>query len=96
MFSLEKRRPRRDLITVYSFIKGGSRGGGANLSLVTSDRMQGNEMKLHQGNFRLNISKRFFTERVDGHWNRVPREVVAAPSLSEFTEHLDNTLSHMV
>ena len=53
-------------------------------------------MKLHQGKFRLDIRKRFFTERVVGHWNRLPREVVRAPSLSEFKERLDDTLSHMV
>ncbi|KFP99696.1 hypothetical protein N329_02346, partial [Haliaeetus albicilla] len=55
-----------------------------------------NEMKLHQGEFRLDIRKRFFTERVVGHWTRIPRELVMAPRLSEFKEHLDNSLGHMV
>jgi len=41
-------------------------------------------MKLHQGKFNLDVRKRFFTERMLGHWNRVLREVVTAPSLSEF------------
>ena len=53
-------------------------------------------MKLCQGKFRLDIRKRFFTERVVGHWNRLPRGVVMAPTLSEFKEHLDNALSHIV
>jgi len=53
-------------------------------------------MKLCQGKFRLDSRKRFFTEKVFGHWNRLPREVVMASSLSEFKEHLDDTLSHMV
>jgi len=52
-------------------------------------------MKLHQGKFRLDIRKRFFTERMVGHWNRLPRDVVMAPSLSEFHKHLDNALSHI-
>ncbi|KAK4829369.1 hypothetical protein QYF61_003296 [Mycteria americana] len=96
LFSLERSRLRGDLITVYSFLKGGSRGGGAGLlSLVTSDRTGANGMKLHQGKFRLDIKKRFFTERVVGHWNSLPREVVTAPSPSGFKERLDEALSHM-
>jgi len=53
-------------------------------------------MKLCQGKFRLDIRKRFFTERVVGHWNRLTRDVVTAPSLSEFKEYLYDALSRMV
>lgn len=31
-------------------------------------------------------------ERVTGHWHRLPREAVAAPTPTEFRKHLDNTL----
>ena len=53
-------------------------------------------MKLCQGQFLWDIRRRFFTETVVGHWNRLPREVVTAPILSEFKEHLDNDFSHLV
>lgn len=53
-------------------------------------------MKLCQDKFKLDILKRFFTQRVSGHWNRLLREVVIAPSLIEFKKHLDNALRHMV
>lgn len=46
--------------------------------------------------FRLDIRKRFFTQRVSGDRNRLPREVDMAPSLTDFKKHLDNTLGHMV
>ncbi|KFP10327.1 hypothetical protein Z169_11068, partial [Egretta garzetta] len=55
-----------------------------------------NGFKLKVGRFRLDKRKKFFTLRVVRHWNRLPREVVDAPSLEAFKARMDRALGTLV
>ncbi|KFV15080.1 hypothetical protein N340_14255, partial [Tauraco erythrolophus] len=55
-----------------------------------------NGFKLKEGRFPLDMRKKFFTLRVVRYWNRLPREVVDAPSLAVFKARLDEALGNLV
>lgn len=65
-------------------------------SRQTSEKTQGNTIKLYQWRFRLKFGRRFYTQRIVGHWNRLSREVVTGPSLSECPEFKKYALRNMV
>ena len=51
---------------------------------------------MKESRFRSDIRKKLFTVRVVRHWNRLPREVVHAPSLEVFKARLDEALSNLI
>ena len=97
LFSLEKRRFQGDLIVAFQHLKGTYRKDEeGHFMRVYSDRTRGNGLKLRQGRSRLDIRKKFFTQRVVTHWNRLPKEAVDAPSLEAFKARLDVALGSLV
>ena len=58
--------------------------------------MRRNGFKLEEGQFRLDIRKKFFTVIVVRHWNRLPREAVDAPSPEALQARLDGAVSNVV
>ncbi|KFV01094.1 hypothetical protein N340_11487, partial [Tauraco erythrolophus] len=97
LFSLQKRRLRDDPIAAFQYLKGAYRKAGEGpFTRACSDRTRGNGFKLKEGRFRLDIRKKFFTQRVVRQWNRLPREVVDAPSLEVFKARLDESLGNLV
>jgi len=56
--------------------------------------MRRNGHRLHHRRVRLDIRKNLFSERAVRQWHRMPREVVASPSLEAFKDHVDVASVH--
>ncbi|KAK4832624.1 hypothetical protein QYF61_024605 [Mycteria americana] len=97
LFSPENRRLRGDLIAAFQYLKGAYKKDGDKLfSRACCNSTRGNGFKLKEGRFRLDIRKKVFMMRVAKHWNRLPRDVVDAPSLETFKARLDGALSNLI
>ena len=51
---------------------------------------------MKEGRFRLDVRGKFFTRRVVRCWNRLPIDIVDAPSLEVFKARLDGALCSLV
>lgn len=91
---LEKVRFGEDLITLYSCLKGGC-GEMRALLPGFSDRMRDDDLKLHQGRFKLDIRENFFSGVVM-HWHRLLREAVESLSLEVFKKRVGVTLRDII
>ena len=97
LFSLEKRRLQKGLTVAFHPVKGNHKKTGEGPFVREySDSTRGNGFKLKGDRFRLDIRKKFFTQRVVSHWNRLSSEVVDAPYLKMFKARLDGSFSNLV
>ena len=81
----------------FQYLKGAYKQERKRLFMrVDSDRTRGNSLKLRQRRFRLDVRRKFFTQRVVTYWNRLPKEVVDAPSLDAFKARLGVALGNLV
>ena len=81
----------------FQYLKGAYEQEGDQLfTQADSDRTRGNGFKLKEERFRLDVRKKFFTQRVVWHWHILPREVVGSPPLEVLKTSLDGALGSLI
>jgi hypothetical protein len=85
---LESRRHFTDMVETYKYLNGFYKTESALLFEHPTRQLRGHAFKLHKCSFKSDIAKHFFTNRVFEDWNRLPANVVEAPTLSEFKRRL--------
>ena len=96
IYSLERRRLRGDLIETFKKLTGRERVNCSNffeLADVTSG-LRGHSLKLFKPMSHNNQTK-LFSSRIVNKWNKLPQEVVNAPSINAFMRRLDRHWNDM-
>ena len=107
LFSMERKRLQGDLIAAFQYLKEGYKKAGDRLfirrvltdrlfSRVCCDMTRKTGFRLKEGKFTLGIRKKFFTAMVVNYRNRLPREMVDAPSLQTLNVRLEGALSNLM
>lgn len=73
---MEMGRHKGNFTALYNYLKGKQDGC---LLLLQGNRTSRNGLSLHHRRFRMKIRKKFFTEKMVKHWNRLSKELVGSP-----------------
>lgn len=89
--SLMYRRVRGDMIQVFKMLcmNDGFNVPKPNFNKPTYMHTRGHKYRLQKGNFKLNIRKYYFTNRIVDLWNSFPERLVSCGSIFEFERGLD-------
>ncbi len=93
IFSLERHRLRKDPIWAYNIFQGRLDLPQAEFFEAPAERdLLGHDFKLRHRSFRLLRRKAAFSVRLSISWNKLPMEMVNAPTLNTFKRLLDLAL----
>jgi len=84
LFSLERRRQQGNLTSAFHYLRGTYKQEEDQLYMSDSDKKRGGGFKLKEVRFRLDIKKKFLTERVVKHWKKLSRGLFEVSSLEVF------------
>ena len=79
LLTLEERRNRSDLVALFKISRGLSAiPWDSFFRAGSSERTRGHSRKLAKESFKLEVRKKFFSQRVVNNWNGLSEEVVSA------------------
>ena len=85
LMKIEQRHMRQDLITFYNLTQGKIK---INLDefveILSNSKTRGNSKRIRPSTVRLEIRRNSYFSRVWKLWNRLPENVVTAPTLNTF------------
>ncbi len=87
--SLYYRRARGDIIEAYKYLHGLYQVDPCPLEIDQKGNTRGNSLKLLKKRHEKAVRKNFFTYRVVNPWNKLPDEVVLAPTINTLKNRLD-------
>ncbi len=78
------------MVEVFNILNGIDKADKDQIFQMNTDmRTRGHQMKLHKKQFRLDIRKHTFSQRVINTWNSLPANVVTAESVNQFKGRLN-------
>ena len=88
--SLQYRRTRADLIEVFKILNGIDNCDKSRLFHTQPlQRTRGHSQKLFKRQFRLDLRKHFFSQRIIDDWNNLSENVISSDSINQFKSRLN-------
>ena len=88
--SLQYRRTRADLIEVFKILNGIDNCDKSQLFHTQPlQRTRGHSQNLFKRQFRLDLRKHFFSQRVIDDWNNLSENVISSDSINQFKSRLN-------
>ena len=90
--TLEYRRKRADMIQTYKIMHGHynvNKNKLFPLPNTTSQNLRGNTLKINKKHVKTELRRTSFSQRVVDPWNKLPENVVSAPSINSFKNRLN-------